>query len=78
MEEHRRASRSRMLKSGKIHLGKHAVPCTVHNLSDTGAKLQVQTTEGLPSEFVFSMPERPPRECEVVWRNEAKLGIRFK
>ena len=78
MEEHRRASRSRMLKSGKIHLGKHAVPCTVHNLSDTGAKLQVQTTEGLPSEFVFSMLERPPRECEVVWRNEAKLGIRFK
>jgi len=28
-----------MLKSGKILLGKHAVPCTVRNLSETGAWL---------------------------------------
>ena len=78
MEERRKFLRTRLLKSGKIHLGKHAVPCTVHNLSEAGAKLQVQTTEGLPSEFSFSMAERPPRECEVVWRDSAKLGVRFK
>jgi len=78
MEERRQFSRIRILKSGKIHLGKHAVPCTVQNLSEAGAKLQVQTTEGLPSEFLFSMPDRPPRECVVIWRDEAKLGIRFK
>ena len=78
MEEQRRSSRARLLKSGKIHLGKHKVPCTVRNLSETGAQLQVQTTEGLPAEFSFSMPELPPRACKVVWRNEAKLGVRFK
>jgi PilZ domain len=78
MFERRQFSRTRLLKSGKIHLGKHEVPCTVYNLSETGAKLQVQTTEGLPSEFIFSMPERPPRPCEVIWRDYAKLGIRFK
>jgi hypothetical protein len=40
--------RRRMLKSGKILLGKHPVPCTVRNLSETGACLQVQTTAGIP------------------------------
>jgi hypothetical protein len=78
MEERRKFLRTRLLKSGKIHLGKHAVPCTVQNLSEAGAKLQVQTTEGLPSEFIFSMADRPARACEVIWRDQAKLGVRFK
>jgi hypothetical protein len=77
MEERRQFSRMRMLKSGKIQFGKHAVPCTVQNLSEAGAKLQVQTTEGLPSEFIFSMADRPPRACQVIWRDQARLGIRF-
>jgi hypothetical protein len=78
MEERRPTPRARMLKSGKILLGKHAVPCTVRNLSDTGACLQVQTTEGLPGEFVFAMTDRPPRSCKVIWRDENKLGVQFQ
>ena len=67
-----------MLKSGKIHLGKHAIPCTVRNLSETGACLQVQTTAGLPSNFEFSMPDRPARTCQTIWRDDTKIGVRFK
>ena len=67
-----------MFKSGKIHLGKHDVPCAVRNISDTGACLQVQTTEGLPSEFHFSMADHPHRPCKVIWRDETRLGILFE
>jgi hypothetical protein len=45
--------RRRLLKSGKILLRKHPVPCTIRNLSERGACLQVQTTAGIPAIFDF-------------------------
>ena len=45
----------RVLKSGRIILGLHAVPCTVQSLSETGAELEVQTTFGIPSDVKFAM-----------------------
>ena len=67
-----------MLKSGKIFLGKHVVPCAVRNLSDTGACLQVQTTEGLPSEFSLALADQAPRPCKVIWRDETRMGVQFE
>jgi hypothetical protein len=67
-----------MLKAGKIFLGKHAVSCTVRNLSETGACVQVQTTEGLPSEFSFSMADQPSRRCKVIWRTDTQMGLQFQ
>ena len=78
MEERRSSPRKRILKSGKIFLGKHVVPCAVRNLSATGACLQVQTTEGLPSEFNVSLADQAARPCKVVWRDETRIGIAFK
>ena len=78
MDEHRKTRRMRMLKSGKILLGSHAVPCTVRNLSDAGACLEVQTTVGIPSMFEFVMPSQPPRSCKVVWLGDTKMGVQFK
>jgi PilZ domain len=78
MDEHRKAKRMRMLKSGKILLGSHAVPCTVRNLSDAGACLEVQTTVGIPSMFEFVMPSQPPRTCKVVWLGETRMGVHFQ
>jgi hypothetical protein len=45
--------RRRLLKSGKILLRKQPVPCTIRNLSERGASLQVQTTAGIPAIFDF-------------------------
>lgn len=78
MIERRLASRTRMLKSGKILLGKHAVPCTVRNLSETGACLEVQTTAGLPSEFSLLLGSDPARPCKTIWRDDSKIGIEFQ
>jgi len=68
----------RMLKSGKILLGKRAVPCTVRNLSEIGACLEVQTTYGIPAVFEFTMPNASTQTCKVVWRDNTKLGVHFR
>ena len=78
MDEHRNVKRMRTLKSGKILLGSHAVPCTVRNLSETGACLEVQTTVGIPATFEFVLPSQPPRTCKVVWLGDTRLGVHFK
>jgi hypothetical protein len=70
--------RRRLLKSGKILLGKHPVPCTVRSLSETGACLQVQTTAGIPAIFDFLRAgEATARTCKTIWRDDTQIGVMF-
>ena len=78
MDDRRDTSRLRMLKSGKILLGKAAVPCTVRNLSDGGACLQVQSTYGIPSAFDVAIDEKPARTCKVIWLDATTLRVQFQ
>ena len=66
-----------MLKSGKILLGKHATPCAVRNMSERGARLKVQTTEGIPKVFDFLFAGEPVRICKSIWRDDAQIGVMF-
>jgi hypothetical protein len=77
MDNRRKYPRTRLLKSGKLFLGKRAVPCTVRNISEGGVCIQVQTTYGLPKVFEFAMDDCPPRTCKVVWQNETRIGGQF-
>jgi hypothetical protein len=78
MEERRDSTRLRLLKSGKILLGKASVPCTVRNLSDGGARLQVQSTFGLPAAFELAYDDHPPRACKVIWLDSTTLRVQFQ
>jgi hypothetical protein len=75
--ERRHQPRKRMLKSGKILLGKHAIPCAVRNFCEIGACLKVQTTEGLPEVFDFLFAGEPVRTCKTVWRDDTQIGVMF-
>ena len=77
MEERRAVLRTRVLKSRKIYIGSYAVPCAVRNISEMGARLQVQTTVGIPSEFALAVQGLPSRVCKVTWRNEHTIGVQF-
>jgi hypothetical protein len=50
----------------------------VRNLSDGGARLQVQSTFGLPSTFELAFDETPPRACKVVWLDATTLRVQFQ
>jgi hypothetical protein len=78
MENRRESARARMLKSGRILLGKAVVPCTVRNLSDGGACLQVQSTYGLPSAFDFALDDKRPRACKVIWLDATTVRVQFQ
>jgi hypothetical protein len=53
MNEHRISPRRRVLKTGQIAFSDKVpkLECTVRNLSETGACLQVSTTVGMPASF---------------------------
>jgi hypothetical protein len=79
MDEHRIASRHRVLKAGTIEFGGGAIDCTVRNLSGTGAALDVTSPVGIPDHFTLVLPAGALHQaCHVVWRKQKRIGVTFK
>ena len=79
MKDRRIAPRKRVLKSASIVLSEKApkLDCTVKNISETGAMLQVSTTLGIPASFHIVM-EGVRRHCHSVWRTDTRIGVAFE
>jgi hypothetical protein len=79
MQEVQRAPRHRVLKAGTISFGGGAgISCTIRNLSDTGAALEVTSPIGIPQEFILLVEaDHSSRQCRVVWRKEHRIGVAF-
>ena len=56
-----------------------ARPCTVIDLSDSGAKIRVDDPSSINSKLklAFSRDGRKGQRCEVVWRRGNTLGLKF-
>ena len=79
MNEHRIAPRRRMFKAGTIEFGGGGMECTVKNLSDTGAALEILSPLYVPDRFTLFVPsDQFRRRCHVVWRKERRVGIAFE
>ena len=74
-DEHRVAARHRVLKGAGIEFGGSVISCTVRNISDTGAALDVSPV-GIPARFTL-VAEGVRRPCRVVWRKEKRIGVTF-
>ena len=80
MDNKRSSQRQRVLKTGKIIFagGAFNVDCTIRNISETGARLQVPTTVGIPDKFTLVDAHAGKRhEVKVVWRKNDQIGVRF-
>ena len=73
------AARKRVLKTGYIVFSDKVpkLECTIRNVSETGASLQVSTTIGIPSSFDVII-DGARRNCLSVWRTDTKIGIAFQ
>jgi len=79
MGDGRKATRRRVLKAGTVSFGGGGITCTVRNLSDTGAALDVTSPVGIPDSFILVLDaETSQRPCRVVWRKEKRIGIVFE
>jgi hypothetical protein len=77
-DEHRIAPRRRVLKAGSISFGGGAIDCTVRNISETGAALEVVTQLFIPDRFkLIVLSDGLNRPCHIVRRRERRIGVTF-
>ena len=76
--EERSAPRYKVLKGGTIAFDGSGIPCTVRNLSSSGAAIEVPNTAGLPPSFMLIIEADDfIRRCRPVWSNEKRVGVAF-
>ncbi len=77
-DERRSRARHRVLKAGTIEFGGGAIDCTIRNLSDAGAALDVTSPVGIPERFTLLVQaDGTHLACTVVWRKEKRIGVKF-
>ena len=55
------------------------LPCTVWDISETGARLQVENVNQVPSPFRLKIQQTDIAvECVVVWRGKSEVGVMFQ
>src|SRR4030088_2054743 len=69
-QERRIVARRRALKRAQIIFKGHwaTIDCTVRNLSDRGACLNVETSIGIPDSFDLVLDHASVFDCFVTWR----------
>jgi hypothetical protein len=66
------------LKAGTIEFNGGVIDCTIRNVSDTGAQLEVASPVGPPDSFWLTIAgEQTPRYCRVAWRKDQRIGVAF-
>jgi hypothetical protein len=80
MVETRVAPRYRLSKTAQIDHGGDKTPCTIRDLSVTGAALEVADLSArIPDAFTLVVPEDKLKlPCRVVWRTAYKIGVAFE
>ena len=59
--------------------GGGVIDCTVRNISDTGAALEVVTRLLIPDRFTIVVrADRWKLPCDVVWRKQKRIGVAFE
>ena len=54
--------------------------CVVSNISDTGARIDMENAEAAPEQFVLflSFNGAARRLCRVIWREPHRIGVNFE
>lgn len=74
----RKAVRRKVLKTGRIYFGKSREVCTVRDISQTGAAIEVADPSIVPDQFKLVLEmESTTRRCAAVWRKDRLIGVRF-
>ena len=75
--DRRGSPRRKVLKNGRTcWLNGDSIECSVRNLSETGAQLEVRGP--VPNTFGLVIDcDRYRRTCQVIWRDGGRLGVKF-
>lgn len=77
----RKAPRKRLHYPAWIDVGNGATPldCMIYDISETGARLTLASTEQAPDRFVLllSIDGNTKRNCEISLRSGFNVGVKF-
>ncbi|WP_194467348.1 PilZ domain-containing protein [Bradyrhizobium sp. CCBAU 53340] len=78
MIEKRATQRYRVFKGGTITFENRGIACTVRNMSESGAAIDLDAPVALPQSFTLSIArDNFVRNCRTVWRSERRIGLVF-
>ncbi len=81
--ERRSERRRRTRRSGTIHFNNRQanINCAIANLSNRGSKLKFESRVDCPESLVLVIGigqlAEEPIECQVIWRDNFHVGVRF-
>ncbi len=76
--ERRSETRRRVFKGGVITFGGAGFDCTVRNISNRGAALDVANAVMIPPRFSLAIKADDfIARCRIVWNNGRRVGIAF-
>lgn len=79
--ERRKTQRQRTLLAGTVREPNKTSTwsCTIRNICEDGARLEVSNTSWLPNQFDLEIVSRDMRHpVRVVWRNLGTMGVVFR
>ena len=79
-DERRKEGRSKTLRNAKIIFNNKmsVVNCIVRDITSNGCQIRVESTTTLPKFFTLHIMNGDiKRECEVAWRNQTTMGLKF-
>ena len=77
MNEHRIAPRRRILKVGSIEFAGSGIACTVRNLSETGAALEVVTPLFIPDRFTLVVSHADDKRYALLYAANGSSSWKF-
>jgi hypothetical protein len=78
MIEKRTTQRHRVFKGGTITYENSGIACTVRNMSEGGAAIDLDAAVTLPQSFTLSIArDNFVRNCRPVWRDDRRVGLAF-
>lgn len=78
--ERRRTSRCRVTRAGLLTFseGAKTFECTIRNLSDTGARIALRTTQLVPRDIhLINVRDRMVYDATIEWRTSTEFGLAF-
>ena len=81
MDSGRKSRRRDISTQGMIYddKGQAVMPCSLRNVSETGAKLELNQDVPLPRSFLLALTPggNVRRLCQPVWQRATVAGVRF-
>lgn len=80
MIENRKSVRHRVFKAGIISFNRAGgISCTVRNISEGGACLEIESPVGVPADFDLHIAsDGMTKPCHMVWAAEHRIGVAFQ